>query len=130
MSYGMAAALQTAIYATLSADPRLSGLVHDALPEGELPETYVRLGPEEVREASDREGGGALHRFTVSVISGAAGFAGAKDLAGAVCDRLEDAPPVLARGRIVGIWFERAKAGTSGGLRRIDLRFRARLEDN
>ncbi|MEY8838089.1 DUF3168 domain-containing protein, partial [Cribrihabitans sp. XS_ASV171] len=69
MNYGMAAGLQAAIYALLEGDPRLAGLVHDALPAGELPETWVRLGPEEVRDASDREGGGALHRFTVTVVS-------------------------------------------------------------
>jgi hypothetical protein len=29
----------------------------------------------------------------------------------------------------VGLWFRRAKAAREGGLRRIDLTFRARVED-
>lgn len=137
MSYGMAAALQAAVYQHLMADPGVAGLVgpdiYDALPAGTVPQTYVLLGPEEVRDASDRESGGAEHRFTVSVVSEVAGFAGAKAVAAAVSDALENAALALARGRLVGLWFERASArrtGTGGAVRQIDLRFRARVEDN
>ncbi|MCV2886991.1 DUF3168 domain-containing protein [Ruegeria aquimaris] len=137
MSYGVAAALQAAVYQHLLADAGVAALVgtdiYDALPSGTLPQTYVLLGPEEVRDASDQSGEGAEHRFTVSVISEAAGFAGAKTLAGAISDVLDDAALSLARGRLVGLWFDRASArrtGTGGAVRQIDLRFRARVEDN
>ncbi|MCU9838096.1 DUF3168 domain-containing protein [Ruegeria sp. WL0004] len=137
MSYGMAAALQAAVYQHLLADPGVAALVgtdiYDALPAGTVPPTYVLLGPEEARDASDRESGGAEHRFTVSVMSEAAGFAGTKAVAAAVSDALENAALALARGRLVGLWFERASArrtGTGGAVRQIDLRFRARVEDN
>lgn len=137
MSYAMAGALQAAIYQLLAADTALTALVGDAiydgLPSGSLPETYVSLGPEAVRDRSDREGAGAQHRVTISVVSAAQGFAAAKAAAAAVCDALADAAPVLERGRVVGIWFERARAqrtGSAGQARRIDLNFRARVEDD
>lgn len=137
MSYAMASALQQALYQHLLADAalqsELAGAVYDAVPTGNLPETYIALGPEDVRDRSDRTGSGAVHRLTISVISRAAGFAGAKQIAGLVCDSLEDADLALSRGRLVGLWFERATArrsGTANEDRRIDLRFRARIEDN
>ena len=137
MSYGVSAALQAAVYQQLSADAavssQLGGAIYDAVPAGTVPQTYVTLGPEEVRDASDRTGAGAIHRFTVSVVSQEAGFGAAKTLAGAVCDALENAPLNLVRGRLVGLWFERASArrtGTGGTIRQIDLKFRARVEDD
>ena len=137
MSYAMAAALQGAVYRHLVDDPGLSALVgdaiYDAIPAGGMPETYVSLGPEEVRDLSDNDSVGAEHRFVVSVVTESAGFAGVKAIAAAVGDALADADLVLSRGRLVGLWFERASArrtGQAGRIRRIDLRFRARVEDN
>ncbi len=137
MSYGMAAALQTAVYQHLLADTGVSALVgtaiYDALPAGDLPETYVSLGPENVTDRSDKTGGAALHRFTVSVVTQTAGFGAAKTVAAAIGDALTGANLTLGRGRLVGLWFERAAAlrtGKAGRIRRIDLRFRARVEDN
>ncbi len=136
MSYGMSAALQGAVWGALSADATLTALVGDAIfdaaPAGAVPATYVALGPERVRDGSTGDGAGAIHDFTVSVVTEAAGFQTAKAVAAAVSDVLTGAPPVLARGRIVGMWFLRARADRveSGALRRIDLTFRARLEDD
>ncbi len=137
MSYGAAGALQEAVYQHLLNDPGVSALVgtgvYDALPAGPVPETYVSIGPEEVVDRSDASGAGALHRFTVSVISEAAGFAPAKAVAAAVGDALLGSNLMLSRGRLVGLWFERASArrsGRAGRVRRIDLRFRARVEVN
>jgi len=137
MSYGVSAALQAAVFQKLSGEAAVSaqsgGAIYDAVPAGAVPQTYVTLGPEDVREASDKTGGGALHRFTVSVVSEAAGFGTAKSLAGAVSDALDGAALTLDRGRLVGLWFERASArrtGTGGAIRPIALRFRARVEDD
>ena len=136
MSYGMAAALQEAVYQALLADAALAALVggdiFDAAPPGAVPPIYVSLGPEDVREGADQSGAGAVHEFTVSVVSQAAGFKTAKEAAAAVSDALLGAALVLARGRVVYLNFLRAKAARVEGadLRRIDLRFRARLEDN
>jgi len=135
MSYAVAAALQAAVFARVSGDAVVAGLVgdavYDAAPPGVLPSLYVSLGPEVVRDRSDKTGAGAEHEFTVSVLSDAAGFAAAKAVAGAVSDALVDAEMTLARGRLVGLWFLRAKAARvgSGERRRIDLTFRARVED-
>jgi len=136
VSYAVSGPLQEAIFQLLQGDAALSGLVggaiYDAVPSGALPPTYVVLGEEDVRDRSDKDGGGALHDLVISVITDAAGFAGAKATAGAVCDVLLGVPPVLSRGRIVGLWFLKAQArrvGT-GAQRRIDLRFRAQTEDN
>lgn len=135
MSYAMAAALQAAIYQRLKADTALAALapggIHDALPPGNPPGTCVVIGPEEVRERSDHTGAGAEHRLTISVISPAAGFQAAKAAAVAVSDALAGADLALARGRLVGLWFERAQARRveKGMQRRIDLTFRARVEE-
>lgn len=135
MSYGMAAALQEAVYQTLLGDGVLAGLVgtdiFDAAPPGAIPPIYVSLGPEDVSEGSDQSGNGAVHEFTVSVVSQAAGFRNAKEAAAAVSDALLGANLALARGRVVFLNFLRAKAARVEGadLRRIDLRFRAYLED-
>lgn len=137
MSYAMAEALQAAVYQRLLADPAVSGLVgaaiYDAIPPGEIPDTYVSLGPEDVRDSSDATGAAAVHRFTVSVVTTVAGFAMAKTVAAAIGDALTDADLALNRGTLIGLWFERATArrsGRSGEIRRIDLRFRARVDDN
>lgn len=134
MSMGVSAALQAAVYQHLSADSAVSALVgsdiYDALPPGDLPPLYVALGDETVRDASDMTGTGAWHDLVVAVISDAAGFQAAKDVAGAIGDALIGADLVLARGRLVGLRFLRAQARReSGGLRRINLTFRARVED-
>ncbi|MEL6799928.1 MAG: DUF3168 domain-containing protein [Pseudomonadota bacterium] len=136
MSYGMAAALQAGVYQALAGDGVLAGIVGDAIydvvPSGPVPGTYVSLGPEDVRDQSDVTGGAAEHRFTVSVVTDAAGFQTAKTAAAAVSDALVDAALVLDRGRLVGLRFEKARARRvqSGDVRRIDMTFRARVEDN
>ena len=130
MSYGVAAALQAAVYQRLVAE--LPGVaVHDALPSGTAPGTFVLLGPEEALDASDGSGAGALHRFTVSVISDATGFLQAKEIAVQISDALVDAALVLGRGRLVSLGFEKVQARRleAGAARRIDLRFAARVED-
>ncbi len=135
MSYAAAAALQAAIYQRLAADPALAAQVgtaiYDALPSGALPSLYVTLGPEDVRDRSDRTGAGAWHRFSVSVITESAGFQAAKDVAASINDALVDADLTLTRGRLAGLHFERARARRDGGgqLRRIDMTFRARIDD-
>ena len=135
MTYALAAGLQAAVYDRLARDPDLRALrvaVHDALPAGTPPGTFAVLGPEEALDRSDASGAGAEHRLRVSVYSNAAGFQGAKEAAAAVSDALL-APevPELPRGRVVGVWFQRAVAvrERTGGARRIDLIFRIRVED-
>lgn len=136
MSYGVSAALQQAIYQRLAADVTLSALVsgaiYDAVPAGIITGTYVSLGPEDVRERSDKSGHGALHEVTISVVTDAAGFQAAKEVAAAVSDALVDASLTLARGSLVYLNFHRARARRveDADIRRIDLIFRARVEDN
>lgn len=135
MTYALSGALQGAVYDLLQNDPGLTALVgdavYDAVPSGTLPETYVRLGSEKAVGASDRSGMGAEHRFTVTVITTAQGFAFAKSVAAAVCDALRDAAPVLSRGRVVDLYFHSASAERidGGATRQIDLQFRALLAD-
>ncbi|MCA0961364.1 DUF3168 domain-containing protein [Salipiger bermudensis] len=133
MSYAMSAALQSAIYQRLAGDAALEALVgghiYDAPPAGPLPGLYMTLGAETVRDASDADGHGAWHDLTLAVVSDAAGFQSAKEAA-AASDALDDAPLALTRGRLVSLRFRRARARReSGGLRRIDMIFRARVED-
>jgi hypothetical protein len=135
MSYAMSSALQSAVFAALSANVAVSAIVgdaiYDALPTGVLPGLYISLGPETVRVADDKTGQGAVHLFVLSVITDVPGFSAAKQAAGAVCDVLHDADLTLTRGRLVSMRFERARAGKieKGAGRKIDLTFRARVED-
>lgn len=134
MSYGMAAALQAAVYQHLVADPALAALVgaaiHDAVPPGTVTGTYVSLGPEDATDASDQVGQGAFHEFVVSVVTDQAGFQNAKDVAAAVSDALTGTALTLSRGHLVGLWFVKARARRveKADIRRIDLTFRARVE--
>ncbi len=136
MSYGVAAALQTAVFGALAGDAALSaavgGAIFDAAPSGAAPPLYVMLGAEDVRERNDGFGRGARHDFVVSVVTDVAGFHSAKAAAVLVSDILQDAGLTLTRGRLVSLEFLRARARrTAQGTRRqIDLRFRARVEDD
>lgn len=133
MSYAAAAALQTALYALLAADPALAALVdgiHDAPPPGTLRGLHVVLGEEEVLDRGDATGPGAEHRLTVAVVSDAAGFLTAKRAAARISELLDAASPALPGARLVGLWFHDARARRleGGRARRIDLRFRARID--
>lgn len=135
MSYVLAAPLQAAVYQALSDDVDLGTLVgsaiYDAIPSGTLPSLYISLGPETVQDASDKTGNGAVHQFTVSVVTETPGFTAAKHAASAISEVLHDADLTLSRGRLVSLMFERAVAGRidGGSGRKIDLRFRARVEE-
>ena len=136
MSFATAAGLQTAVYQLLAADAgvtaALGTAIFDEMPPGPIDGVYASLGEGEVRDISDRSGGLAEHRITVSVISDVEGFHAAKVAAGAVTDALVDAAPVLTRGRVVCLGFQKARARRvrAGQLRRIDLTFLAIVEDD
>jgi hypothetical protein len=130
MSYGASSALQTAVYQALISAPALAGVaVYDAVPPSPSG-TFVLVGPEEVRDASDKSGQGAEHQLAISVVSDGTGFLAAKTIAGAISDLLTGATMTLARGRLVSLLFLRASARRidEGEVRRIDLTFRARIE--
>lgn len=135
MSYALSGPLQEAVFTRLSEDTGLAALVGDAIfdaaPVGAVPPLYVRLGDEDVADASDGSGGGALHRFRVSVVSSAPGYASAKTVAGMVSDILHDASLTLSRGLLTSLRFERASAKyiSAAQVRQIELRFRARVQD-
>lgn len=131
MSYGVATALQEAVFTSLSGDVSVTVPVYDALPAGVLPETYVILGTEEVTTMGDSVGAGAQHDFTVSVVSRAPGFATAKGVGVAISDLLLGASLSLSRGSLAGLWLRKATARrlNGGTTRQIDLRFRALTDD-
>lgn len=135
MSYALSSILQAAVFQQLEADPRLpplvNGAIYDELPSGTLPDLYVALGPETVREANACGTLGAWHTFVISVVTRKAGFLQAKEAAGVISDALHEADLQMNRGRLIGLTFEKAKAARlSSGVRRIDLTFRARVEDD
>jgi len=136
MSYALSAELQSALYATFSQDTNLQSLVqghvYDGFPTGAVPPLYVSLGAEIVRDVSDSSGTGTEHDVFMSVITTNVGFLEAKRIAAALTSALDQNPPVLSRGRLVSLRFVRAVARreNQGHLRRIDMTFRARLEDN
>jgi hypothetical protein len=136
MTYALSADLQKAVYQALKADAALhdqiGDAIYDVVPAGQLPSTYISLGPEDVRDWSDKTGRGARHDFTISVVTDAAGFQTAKVVAGAVTDALAGADAALARGTVVSLSFRRARAVRveEGNMRRIDLSFRALVADD
>lgn len=131
MSYIASAALQSAIFARLSA--QIPGVtIVDAMPPGATIGTFVLLGPEVALDQSDKSGAGAEHRLEIAVISDETGFLPAKTIAGAVSAALVDADLPLTTGHLVSLQFLRATARRldEGSVRRIDLQFRARIDLN
>lgn len=129
MSYGAAAALQSAIFQSLTAFPALTGVaIYDAVPPG-VTGTFVLVGPEEARDQSDKSGAGAEHQMVISVITDATGFLSIKTVAADISDALIGVPLTLSRGQLVSLFFVRASARriSEGETRRIDLTFRARV---
>jgi hypothetical protein len=133
MTYALSATLQAALFQRLAQDAALAALLgghlYDALPPGPPPALYLVLGPETARDRSDASGRGAEHDLTLSVHSDAPGFAQAKAAAALICDALAGGGLALARGRLLSLRFLRAAALREGEGRRIDLVFRARVDD-
>jgi hypothetical protein len=135
MSYAIAASLQAVIYQHLSADAAVAGLVgsdiYDAVPPAGDPDLFVLIGDERVRDRSTKTSSAAYHDFVVSIATRAHGYTDAKELAAAICDSLQGDLPALSRGRLTGIWFRsaRTRRGSAPDRRRIDLQFRAHVED-
>lgn len=133
MTYGASSSLQHAVFTRLSGDAAVASLVgaaiYDVVPKGTLPPSYITIGPEDVRDASDQSGPGAEHRFTVSVATSEAGFQTAKRVSEAITDALVDADLTLERGELVSLTFLRARAQRvrQNDMRRVDLTFRARV---
>lgn len=130
MSYAAAPALQTAVFQVLSAAPALVGVaIYDAVPPN-VTGTFVLIGPEEVRDQSDKSGAGAEHQMVISVITDATGFLSIKTIAADISDTLIGTPLVLSQGTLVSLLFLRATARRieEGETRRIDLTFRARVQ--
>lgn len=135
MTYAVSHALQQGVYLALTGDAVLTGLVggnvFDAPPSGAIPDLYVMLGDEQARDRSSGSAGAALHDLDVRVVSSSAGFAGAKQVAAAVCDAVIGADIVLARGHLASLSFRAARAVREGSpeQRQIRLKFRAFVED-
>ena len=128
------ASLQRAVLTRLEADSEVAALteghVYDALPPGELPILYVIFGTETVRDRSDMTSIAAVHEFDLSVITSLSGFQSAKTLASYMCTALLTKPLSLADGHLIALNFQGAvsKRQSTGGGRRIDLKFRALIE--
>ena len=128
------ASLQRAVLTRLEADSEVAALteghVYDALPPGELPILYVIFGTETVRDRSDMTSFAAVHEFDLSVITSLSGFQSAKTLASYMCTALLTKPLSLADGHLIALNFQGAvsKRQSTGGGRRIDLKFRALIE--
>ncbi len=139
MSLTLSGDLQAAIYTALSNDSALVALVgteiYDApLPSGgNLPEgEHVTLGEEISRPFNSATSRGSIHDLAIFVHSTASGFSAAKEVVRAIGNVLDDANLPISGGHMVRLQFLRARArrGVAPELRRIELRFRAVLEEN
>lgn len=135
MTYAIGASLQKAVFQHLTGEAEIIELagpnIFDAVAPSAKPSVFVLIGEELVRDRSTKTSGGAHHDFTISVFADLQGFSTGKTLAAVICDSLLSASLTTERGRVTGIWFRRARTrrGTAPDRRRIDLTFRAHVED-
>ena len=138
MSLVLSGELQGAIYAALTGDTALVALVGSEIYDAPLPVggalplgEHVTLGEEIVKPFGSITSSGGVHDFDVVLHSTANGFAAAKLVAAAVSDVLVDANLSIAGGHLVSLRFIKAKAkrGIAPELRRVEMRFRAVIED-
>lgn len=138
MSFALSADLQGAVFQALAGDAALAVLVgaeiYDAplpvggaLPVGE----YVTLGEEIVKPFNSMTSQGGVHDFDVTVHSTANGFGAAKTVGGAIGAVLIDANLTVTGGALISLRFLKARArrGVAPELRRIEMRFRAVVEN-
>jgi hypothetical protein len=140
VTYALSWPLQKAVYERLSADPAVAaiapGRIFDAPPPlagpAEEEPLHAIIGDESVRDWSSAERGGAAHVLGVSVFAAERSFAEAKRLAGAISEALTRGGLAPERGRVVSLAFlsARTRREAKGRVRRIDLRFRALVEDD
>ena len=139
MSLTLSGELQGAIYAALTEDAALTALVGAEIYDAPLPSggalplgEHVTLGEEVVKPFGSATSSGGVHDFGVVVHSTASGFSAAKVVSAAVGSVLVDANLAVAGGHLVSLRFVKAKAkrGIAPELRRIEMRFRAVVEDN
>ena len=133
MSYVLTGVLQSAVYTALSTDATLmalvDGAVFDALPPGQVPQLYVTLGAERVRDRSDYDTDAAMHEFAVTVMSDEPGYLGAKEAAARISEVLDGADLSLSRGRLIRLDFYKATARQRANRREVEIWFRAFVED-
>lgn len=138
MSIALSGELQEAVYVALSGDAALNALVGSEIYDAPLPSggtlpvgEHVTLGEEAVKPFDTMTSSGGVHDFDVTVHSAASGFGSGKAVAAAVGEVLIDANLPLASGNMVSLRFlkARAKRGVAPELRRIELRFRAVVEN-
>jgi hypothetical protein len=136
MTYAFAWALQRALYAALTTDGPLSGLlggrVFDDPPHGadfdEAAGPYALIGEERAEAWTTATEDGGVYAVEIAVIAPKGGFAPAKRAAGRISE-VALGPIALEAGRVVSARFLGARAlrRPQGG-RRVDLRFRFVIE--
>lgn len=133
MSATFSADLQAALFDRLTSDAEVGALagahIYDAVPAGPVPDLYVLLGEETVKDVTDSSGPAALHDVSITIISTAESFLALKTLAAAITQALLGAPLTLAAGQVAAIWPQRSEARrNASGQRRIELKFKLRIE--
>ena len=136
MSFFGSTALQAAVYDRLSNDTVMVSLVgsdiYDVLPSGTIPDIYVTIGDERVKDASDSTGDAVRVEFDVSVVSRSGGFQAAKSTGYAIINALVSTPMTLTQGHLAGLWFLKTTAKRTGDpeVRRLDLTFKGFVQDS
>lgn len=133
MSTQFSGPVQVAVFDRLASDPAVLAIVgshvYDAVPAGALPNIYVLIGEEVVKDHSDSSGLAAHHDIAISVISSVESFLMMKDAAAAITTALQAAPLSLSEGSVSAFWTRGvASRRDAAGQRKIDLKFRLRVE--
>ena len=138
MSLALSGEFQGAIYGALTGDVALNALVGSEIYDAPLPSggalplgEHVTLGEGVVKPFGTVTSSGGVHDFDVVVHSTANGFAAAKLVVAAVSNVLVDANLSVSGGQLVSLRFVKAKAkrGVAPELRRVEMRFRAVVEE-
>lgn len=135
MSYKFQDSLQSQIYTTLINDSEIlattNGAIFDAAPsDGDLPEVYIRIGNEYVRDRSSATHQQTEIQFEISVFSKNQGFIKAKILSSQISALMKLDNLHLEHGHLVGVWFQNAQTYRleKGNLRQIKLWFKAYID--
>ena len=126
-------AVFTAIHENIEIVEVTEGAIFDHVPSTQiLPEIYVRIGDEQLRNRSTKTNSITESIFEVSVFSQKQGFLAAKKLSSKLAEQITNTHMGIESGKLVGIWFIKSQTYRleKGNLRQIKLWFKAIIEEN
>ncbi len=127
--------IQTSVFEALNANAQIyektEGAIFDHVPTSQdLPEIYVRIGDEQIKNRSSKTNSISEAIFEISIFSQHQGFIAAKHLSSLISQELTKDKLNFNNEKLIGIWFVKSQTYrlSSGNLRQIKLWFKALIE--